>query len=336
LITAYTKIDLIARLETTTLVEDTYLVGRVLRPYFPRSLAERFSAEVGAHRLHHELIATRAVNELVDLSGSTFVFNFVRDRGVAAEDVVRAWVIATDVLSIHERAADLKRNASNIAADLELGAFLALERACRIATRWALAELEPATPIGAAVTRFKPAFETLCGEFESMLAASERGRFERAYRDLRADVADPDLAHGLARLSFVDHLLSVLSLSFSREAEPAQTADAYFRLGEHLNFAILDQALESIGVGEDRWERRAAIELAAELRAARLALCCAVLDSETESNCDVASSIEQLKHSRESRFADLARLFDELKAVQPPTLPAIQVTIRALTRLASP
>jgi glutamate dehydrogenase len=336
LITAYTKIDLIALLEATTLVEDTYLVGRFLRPYFPHSIAERFSVEIGAHRLRHELIATRAVNELVDLVGSTFVFDFVRDRGVAAEDAVRAWVTTTDVMSIHERAAELKRNASNTPADSELGAFLALERACRSATRWALAELEPATSIGAAVTRFKPAFETLCGEFESMLAASERERFERVYRDLRADVADPDLAHQLARLSFADHLLSILSLSFSREAEPAQTADAYFRLGEHLNFAILEQALDSVGAGEDRWERRAAYELAAELRAARLALCCAVLDGAIEAHCDVASAIEQLKHSRESRFADAARLFDELKSVQPPTLPAIQVTIRALTRLASP
>jgi len=339
LISAYTKIDLIARLETTTLVEDTYLVGRFLRPYFPHAIAERFSAEVGAHRLRHELIATRAVNELVDLVGSTFVFDFVRDRGVAAEDVVRAWVIATDVMSIHERAAELKRNASNTPADSELGAFLALERACASATRWALAELEPATSIGAAVTRFKPAFEMLCGEFESMLAASERERFERVYRDLRADVADPDLAHGLARLSFADHLLSILSLSFSREAEAAKTAEAYFRLGEHLNFAVLEQALSSIGAGEDRWERRAAGELATELRAARLALCCAVLDGKTGKRSDdphdVAGSIEQLKHIRESRFAEAARLFDELKTLQPPSLSAIQVTIRALSRLAS-
>ena len=124
-------------------------------------------------------------------------------------------------------------------------------------------------------------------------------------------------------------------MSFSREADSAKTAEAYFRLGEHLNFAILEQALNSIGAGEDRWERRAANELTAELRAARLALCCAVLDGETENHSDVASSIEQLKHSRESRFADVIRLFDELKPVQPPTLSAIHVTIRALTRLAS-
>ena len=40
---AYTKIDLIQRLETTVLVDDSYLVGRFLQPYFPPSLAEHLS-----------------------------------------------------------------------------------------------------------------------------------------------------------------------------------------------------------------------------------------------------------------------------------------------------
>jgi glutamate dehydrogenase len=333
LATAYTKIDLIERLETTVLVDDSYLVGRFLQPYFPPSLAEH--ADVATHRLRHELIATRAVNELVDLVGSTFVFSHVRDRGVAAEDVVRAWVIATDVLSIHERAAELKRNAATIAAASELGAFLALERACRSAAGWALGELEPATSIGAAVTRFKPAFEKLCAEFETMLASGERDRFERLYRELRVDVLEGELAHGLARLAFADHILSVLSLSFAREVDPVRTAQAYFQLSAPLNFAILEEALQSIGT-DDRWERRAANELATELRAARIALCCAVLDAIADDpDLTVDESIEQLKRVRANRFAQLKQLFDELKTLASPTLPAIQVTIRALSRLAA-
>ncbi|HWX25813.1 MAG TPA: hypothetical protein VNZ53_00025, partial [Steroidobacteraceae bacterium] len=333
LATAYTKIDLIQRLETTVLVDDSYLVGRFLQPYFPPSLAEH--ADVATHRLRHELIATRAVNELVDLAGSTFVFSHVRDRGVAAEDVVRAWVIATDVLSIHERAAELKRNAATTAAESELGAFLALGRSCASATGWALSELEQATSIGAAVTRFKPAFEMLCGEFETMLAGGERERFERLYRELRVDVLDGELAHGLARLAFADHVLSVLTLSFSREIESAKAAHAYFQLSAQLNFAILEEALQSIGT-DDRWERRAANELATELRSARIAMCRAVLDAIADDpELTVDESIEQLKRVRANRFAEVARLFDELKTLAAPTLPAIQVTIRALSRLAT-
>jgi NAD-specific glutamate dehydrogenase len=168
-----------------------------------------------------------------------------------------------------------------------------------------------------------------------MLAAGERDRFERLYRELRIDVLDGELAHGLARMAFADHILSVLSLSFARQIEPAKAARAYFHLSAQLNFTILEDALQSIGA-DDRWERRAANELAVELRAARVALCCAVLDAIAgDPGIGVDESIEQLKRLRANRFAQLARLFDELKALASPSLPAIQVTIRALSRLAA-
>jgi hypothetical protein len=50
---------------------------------------------------------------------------------------------------------------------------------------------------------------------------------------------------------------------------------------------------------------------------------------------DVDDSIEQLKRVRANRFVEVTRLFDDLKTLQPPTLPAIHVTIRALSRLAA-
>ncbi|MGB0059050.1 hypothetical protein, partial [Candidatus Binatus sp.] len=129
--------------------------------------------------------------------------------------------------------------------------------------------------------------------------------------------------------------LSVLSLSFAREIEPAKAAHAYFQLSAPLNFAILEEALQSIG-DEDRWERRAANELAGELRAARIALSCALLDAIADDpDLSVDESIEQLKRVRANRFAEVARLFDELKTLTPPSLSAIHVTIRALSRLAA-
>jgi NAD-specific glutamate dehydrogenase len=146
-----------------------------------------------------------------------------------------------------------------------------------------------------------------------------------------------ELAHGLARLGFSDHMLSVLSLSFAREIEPVSAASAYFGLGRDLNFAFLEQALQSIST-DDRWERRAASELTTELRSARIALCRALLDAIVEnSGLAMDTAIEQLKRDRADRFAEVARLFDELKVLQAPvpTLPALQVTVRALTRLAA-
>ncbi|MGH7924975.1 MAG: hypothetical protein ACREQH_10350, partial [Candidatus Binatus sp.] len=108
-----------------------------------------------------------------------------------------------------------------------------------------------------------------------------------------------------------------------------------FKLSAELDFAVLEAALQSIGT-DDRWERRAANELAVQLRAARIALCCAVLDAIVDDPAiSVDESIEQLKSVRANRFAEVARLLDELKMLQPPSLPALHVAIRALSRLAA-
>ncbi len=329
-LTAYTKIDLGMRLEQSALVEDPYLVGRFLVPYFPASIVSRFSAEIPSHRLRRELIATAAVNELVDLMGSIFVFSVVRDHGVDALDAVRAWIIAGDVLAIPEKTEALKRGAATMSAEAELSAFCALESACRSATVWALENCAVTTPIDASVSRFKPALDALMSNFETTLAAGEREYFEKLYRELRAAVGDGQLAHELARIAFAEHLLDVLSLSFARGISAATAAEAYFGLSVHLDFALIEGALDSVA-SEDRWERRAAQELAAELRASRLALCRAVL----EQGGDCTEAIERLLDTRERRFAEVARLFDDLKTLPAPSLPALQVTIRALSRLAN-
>jgi glutamate dehydrogenase len=329
-LTAYTKIDLTERLESTPLVDDAYLVDRFLRPYFPPSIAAAFAEDIPRHGLRRELIATRMVNELVDLMGSTFIFNLVRDFGVEAQEAVRAWIIAAGVLDLHARADSLKANAAELTADAEMGAFFGLERAARRACGWALGYPDAtAMPIADIVGRFKPAFEKLAGQFESMLAGGERDRFEQTYRELRAAVHQEQLAHELARLSFAGHLLNVLSLP--RKIEAAEAARVYFGLSERLEFAMIEGAIDAIS-SDDRWERRAARDLSAELNWARTQLCCVLLDQATDGARPLA---QRIALGRERRAAEVEQLMGDLRSLQSIGLPPLQVTVRALSRLAS-
>ncbi len=332
LVTAYTKIDLVQRLESAPLVTDPYLVDRYLTPYFPPSIAERFGASIAEHRLRGELIATRMVNELVDLMGSTFIFGVVRDHGIEAWQAARAWLAAADIMGAHEVVERFKRNNDvfTVSGDAELEAYFALERACSRAAGWAVRSIEADTPIGASVEHYKPAFENLTGEFEVFLAAGERERFETTYRELRHVVADGESAHHLTRLSFADHVLNALALSFSRRIDPVRVAATYFGMAATLDFSRIELAIASVG-DEDRWERRAAQELADELRTARIALCSALLDEHQE----VERAMPILREKRAAEFADAARLLTEISAMPTVTMPAVHVAIRAISRLAA-
>ena len=329
-LSAYTKIDLFTQLETCALPNDPYLTERFLIPYFPASIAREFAAEIPRHGLRRELIVTRLVNELVDLMGATFGFRLARSHGARTEDTVRAWIFAEGVLDLVDQAEGLRAGAGEQGAHAELAALLALEGAARRACGWAIAGLEADESLGDAIARFKPGFQSLCAEFETMLADDERERFERSYRELRSTVYTEQVAHQLARLGFADHLLNVLSLSFAHGAAPADCARAYFALGRIIEFATLERALEAIGT-DDRWERRAAEDLAGDLRNARLALCRAVL---VDREVAPADAVRALRSGRERLFDAMAEVMNDLRTLPAVGLPVLEVAIRALTRLA--
>jgi glutamate dehydrogenase len=299
-----------------------------LQPYFPPSIVERFSDEVAHHRLRRELIATRLVNELVDIMGSTFIFTMVRDHDVQAPEAIRAWIIAGDILDLHSRAEILRSHAYLMTAEAEVGAFLALAQATRSAAEWALQYCKVEVAIGDAIARFRPLFQSLSSEFESMLLSTEQERFERIYRDLRGTVNEEHLAHGLARLAFSDHLLSVIGLSLKHDGAIQKTAQVYFGLCEVFDFATLEAALGSIS-SEDRWERRAARELAEDLGSARVKLSEHLLVHHT-----AEPLLDHFKNERPREFAEATRLIAEMKSIPGTSLSALQVVVRSISRLA--
>ncbi len=329
LITAFTKIDLVMRLEDAALTTDPHLVDRFLVPYFPASIAQRFSKSIPNHRLRRELIATRLVNEMVDLMGSTFVFGIVRDHGVNAEAAVHAWLIASEVLSVSARAEQIRTVTATASADAETGGFFALEKAAGAASAWALRNFSPDAALDAVARRFRPAFESLSSSFEEFLQAGERERFEQIYRDLRATVADGELAHGLARLAFADHLLNVLSIALARKLPAERVAEAYFGVSAHLDFSRLEATVVNFD-DEDRWRRRAAQELAVELREGRLQLTNLALEAG-----GAAAAIQRLASERPREFSDLERLLAEIATMQTISLPAVHVAARAIFRVAA-
>ncbi len=169
-----------------------------------------------------------------------------------------------------------------------------------------------------------------CWRWRAPRAERADGRSAAPRRTTRSAVYIEQVAHQLARLGFADHLLNVLSLSFAHGAAPEQCARAYFALSEIIEFATLEGALETIGT-DDRWERRAAEDLGADLRNARLALCRAVL---VNREAAPAEAVRALRRGRERLFDAMAEVMNDLRTLPTIGLPVLEVAIRALTRLA--
>ena len=81
------------------------------------------SEHLASHRLRREIIASQLTNDLVDLMGATFVHRLVRDTGRSAEQITRAWLVAS-------------RLADHRALLSEMGAQSAIDS--RVSHRWLL------------------------------------------------------------------------------------------------------------------------------------------------------------------------------------------------------
>jgi len=94
---------------------------------------------------------------------------------------------------------------------------------------------------------------------------------------------------------------------------------------------MIEGAIDAIS-SDDRWERRAARDLSAELNWARTQLCCVLLDQTTDGALPLA---QRIALGRERRAAEVEQLMGDLRSLQSIGLPPLQVTVRALSRLAS-
>ncbi len=332
-VVAYTKLDLSDRLQRSALVDDSYLVERYLRSYFPSSIVQRFGEEVPHHRLRRELVATRLVNELVDTMGATFVFGLTRDFEVSTEEVVRAWLIASDCIGLRAAFEGIKARGNELLLEAEMQALTALWRAALGATRVVLRGRSEPASLGQATSNMHPAFAELAARFEDFLAGGERQRFEQYYRELRiAGLTEAD-AHQLARLDFADHLIEIIHIGQELDLPPERVAAVFFALAEAIDFALLEKAIRAVDT-TDRWERRAAQELDEGLRAARLRLTRAILADYKED--ERAEILRRLSLMKPERLQHVQQLLAEVRGLPAIALAPLLVAVRSVIMLSLP
>jgi glutamate dehydrogenase len=93
LLLAHTKISAGEDVLASALPDDPYL-RRVLDAYFPAPLRAAFADRMESHPLRREIITTSAVNEMIDSSGTTFLFRLIEETGASVPDLTRAWLVS--------------------------------------------------------------------------------------------------------------------------------------------------------------------------------------------------------------------------------------------------
>lgn len=265
---SWTKIVLARELIDTTLPDEEY-VAPLLPAYFPSLVRERFGEAIEEHPLRREIIVTQLVNEVVNGAGTTFWPRLSAETGATAAELVRANLVARDLVDWDAMSARIASLDHQVEAAVQTRMRIALRTLVERLTRWLVAHrVSDAT---AAVARYREPFRTMLAGLPKLLTGAEQEDFA-ARRDRLTEAGVPgELAVQVAVLEPASMLLGVLEVALAGGHDPDRVVRAHLDLGERLG---LPQLLRSIVAlpRDDRWQSMARASLREDLHAVHAAL----------------------------------------------------------------
>jgi glutamate dehydrogenase len=331
---AYSKLSLKAQLLAGGLpdepVTESYLLG-----YFPpAAIMAAGQDNLSGHRLRREIITAQITNDLVDLMGAGFVTRLVRGTGRSAEEVVRAWLVASRLADHRALLGQMAQQADPLKARVSYRWLLGLARVLERTTRWVLQNMQPEQTSASVVDQNLAGLAQLRENFGDVVRGEERTLFEARVREIQELGAEEAFSRRLITLRFLDQLLEILGIARETGMGAVPTAHAYYQTSEFFQIPWLRRKAYA-GAGDDQWEQRAAQVLSDDLSVAHRKVSVGLMRRVAEGlELDEAVApdfVAVLKPREVQRFRGIV---EELHAESSIGLAAVSVAARELSTIA--
>ena len=265
---AYTKMGIYRRLLETPFPDETYF-GRYLFDYFPEPLQERFPETIrDEHPLRREIIATQFTNKVVDLLGVTFVHRSIRDTGASPVEVIRAALVALELLEVDPFLARVFALDNKIPAEAQYGALERLIASAEGIVHWILLSDLSAEPVADFVGAYREPLATLRAGLPELLPPRESERFEALAREVAAQGFPVELAADIVSLDYLPNGVGVIDVSKEASVALEAAAKRFYALGDRLSLGWLRDEVAALP-SESKWEKIALGGLVMDLRQAQ-------------------------------------------------------------------
>lgn len=225
---AHGKLDLKADLSDSELFDDP-VFSSTLRTYFPARLS---SYACDSHPLRRQILATHVVNEIFASGGLTFAFRLREETGASAADVVRSFIVSSQVFSFHKLVAAVVAQRLEFPVENEL--LLEARRLLDRGARWFLANRPQPLSMCDEVDRFAAVIDRCGSDVTAWLLGKDKDNVLRAQDRYESLGASPEVAQMLAEGLFRFSLLDVYEVAGETGRAIGDVAAVYFALSDHL------------------------------------------------------------------------------------------------------
>ena len=264
---AYTKLGLYRRLLETDLPDEPTFQHYLLE-YFPALLQRRFPEAIRAHPLRREIIATQFANKVVDLVGITFVHRIIRDTGALPVEVIRAALVAFEVLDVLPRLEQLFALDNRVTAEAQYQALEELVKAIEGVVGWLIFNDVVTDPLDTFIACYREPLARLGRGLQALLPESEGRHYQQGFEAALAAGFPEALAHLIASLTYLPSSLGIIDIARSAQTDLDTAARHFFVLGERLKLGWLRDNLAAIQ-HSSKWEKIASGGLIIDLRRAQ-------------------------------------------------------------------
>ncbi|MGE0215994.1 NAD-glutamate dehydrogenase [Mycolicibacterium sp.] len=305
-----------------------------LPSYFPTTLRDHFSTEIRSHQLRREIVATMLVNDLVDTAGISYAYRVTEDVGVAPIDAVRSYVAGDAIFGFGRVWRQIRAaGADGVPVAVTDRMTLDLRRLVDRAARWLLNFRPQPLAVGAEINRFAEKVAMLTPQMAQWLRGDDKAIVTKEAGEFSSHGVSDELAYTVASGLYQFSLLDVIDIADIVDRDPAEVADAYFALMDHLGADGLLTAVSRLS-RDDRWHSLARLAIRDDIYGSLRALCFDVL-AVGEPDEDGEQKIAEWEMTNSSRVTRARRTLTELYESGEHDLATLSVAarqIRSMTR----
>jgi glutamate dehydrogenase len=323
---SYAKIALTEDLLASR-VPDSAAAASLLTAYFPKRLTQEYGAEVNAHRLKREIVATALTNAVINRSGLATPVRLAEESGRSTADVATAYLIVErgfDLPSMWHRIQALdNRTAGRLQLDLELAVqrLLVGQMAQMLRDGEGLSEIDDTVGLlsrGVAAVR------------SGLTGGSLSSQWQQLTSQLTAQGVPADLASDLAALPLFAEAPLISRLSGETRADLGNAARVYFGIGEFFRLGDLKLKAAALPV-TDPFDRQAIAVAVNQLTAAQAAFVKSALEA---SDFTLSQQPQAWLSTHKDRLAGAKTMLERIATEPAVTVSRLTVAAAQLRDLA--
>jgi glutamate dehydrogenase len=274
---AQAKISAVQDVLGSDLPDDPFLRS-VLSGYFPAPLRAAYASQMDSHPLRREIITTVVVNDIVNESGTTFMFRMNEETGAPVPDISRAWLVAREVFDMAGFWEQVEALTGSVDVPTQIALLLEGRKLTERAARWLLQSRRQ--PFGIAETAgfLGPGVVAVEAGLPALLTGRDLAGYTERRQAFAARGVPAALAARVAAMVPAYSSFDIVEIAASTGRDVTETAEVYFGLADRLQISRLRDQIVALP-RDDRWNTMARGALRDDLFAAYAALTADVLMS---------------------------------------------------------